>query len=176
MLGNDVRSPVLDAVPAEVGSPIFDAVPADAEFPVFDAVPADAESPGLDTIPSDVVEGPLPSCGPVVVMDWLPELPCGFWPAPVAIEASDDVPLFESILMLPMRPLVGSCDVEVYIPETDPPELEPVDMLSCEVPGFEVDVGPPALDVLPSADPLVPVLPTLVSWLDGVPIVVDDAP
>lgn len=164
MLGNDVKCPGLDAVPAEV------------ESLVFDAVPADAESPGLDAIPSDVVEGPLPSCDPVAVTDWLPELPCEFWPALVAIEGCDDVPLFESTLVLPMRLLVDPCNADVYILEADSPELVPVDMLSCEVLGFEVDVGPPAIDVLPSANPLVPVLPTLVFWLDEELIIVVDAP
>lgn len=186
VLGNDVKSPVLDAVPGDVKSPLLDAVPVDVESSVFDAVPC------------NIVEGPLPSCDPVAVTDWLPEPPCGVWPAPTAIEDSDDVPLFESTLMAPMRLLVDSCDVELCIAETDPLvppmrllvdsgnvevcvleadplELVPVVMLPCKLLGFEEDVGSPPLDVPLSADPLVPILPTLVSWLDEV-LIVDDAP
>lgn len=49
-------------------------------------------------------------------------------------------------------------------------------MLPCKLLGFEVDVGSSPLDVLPGVKPLVPILLMLVSWLDGVPIVVDDTP
>lgn len=170
----------------------------------------------LDAVPDDVVEGPLPSCDPVAVMDWLPELSCEVWLVSMEVEVSDDVPLCEPTFMpamgllvdscddevrvpesdplelvpVVMPPcellglkvdvgsplLVESCDAEVCVPETDPLELLPVDMPSCKLLGFEEDVGSPPLDVLPSAKPLVPILLTLVSWLDGVPIVVDFAP
>lgn len=99
----------------------------------------------LDAVPGDVVEVPLPSCDPVAVMDWLPELSCEVWLVSVEIEVSDDVPLCESLFMPAIRLLVDSCDDEVRVPESDPLELVPVVVPPCELLGLKVDVDSPLL-------------------------------
>lgn len=123
----------------------------------------DVPAPVVDVVSDLESEEPLPTSVPVTIVGVFSETP-----------SSDDDPVFDSIFVLDMTLLVESFGDKEPTSEVDPLEIKPVDMAPCKLLGFEVDVGPPSLDVLPSDKPAVAALPPLVSRVEEVPIVVKD--
>lgn len=125
--------------------------------------------------PDDVEEPPRPLSGavPLAVMDRLPELPCGFWAVSVGTAGSDEVSLCDSTFVPGMTPIVEIDDVETFMPVTDSLGLAMAVVPPCKLLGFET-VGPEPLAVVPSAKLVLSMFPPVVSWLDKVPMDVDD--
>lgn len=121
----------------------------------------DALTPVVDVVSGLETEEALSISVPVTMVVELSEAP-----------PSGDDPVYDSVAMLDMTLLVESFDDEELTSEVDPLEIRPVAMSPCRLLGFEVDVGPPSLDVLAGAKPAVPALLPLVSKLEEVPIVV----
>lgn len=134
-------------------------------------------SPVLYVAPDDVEEPPRPLSGavPLAVMDWLSELLCVFWAVSGGTEASDDVALCDSTFVPGMKLIVENCDVEKLRSVTHSLELDMAVVPPCKLLGFEA-VGPDPLDVVPSAKLVLSMFPPVASWLDKVPIDVDDPP
>lgn len=124
---------------------------------------SDVPAPVVDVVSGLDTEEALPIAVPVTIVAELSEAP-----------SSDDDPVYDPIFMLDMTLLVESFDDEEYTSEVDPLEIRPVVMSPCELLGFEVDVGPPSLDVLPGAKPAVAELPPLGSRVEEITIVVKD--
>lgn len=130
----------------------------------YESMPdSDVPAPVVDVVSGLDTEGALPIAVPVTIVAELSEAP-----------SSDDNPVYDPVFMLDMTLLVESFDDEEYTSEVDPLEIRPVVMSPCELLGFEVDVGPPSLDVLPGAKPAVAELPPLVSRVEEITIVVKD--
>lgn len=146
-------------IPDKVPAPACPELPGNSKLMLDSDVPA----PALDVVSDLELEEPLPINVPVAIVGELSEAP-----------PSDDDPVYDSVFVLDMTPLVESFVDEEPTSNVDPLENKPVVMSPCKLFGCEVDVGPPSLDVLPSDKPAVAALPPPVSKLEEVPIVVED--
>lgn len=115
---------------------------------------SDVPAPVVDVVSDLESEEPLPSSVPVAIVGELSEAP-----------PSDDDPVYDSVFVVDMTPLVESFVDGEPTSKVDPLEIKLVVMSLCKLLGFEVDVSPPSLDVLPSDKPAVAALPPLVSRL-----------